>query len=280
MCRVGVHRIVMNRADPKMRRTILLAGVSALLAGAAGPAVGARDAALVRRIASIRRADYRGDRDALVRLSRALAVPAADPWTASRVAYWRGFAHWRRAINGFNESPLPIDLSTDIEAAVAAFEDALSHEPAFLDARIGLVGSMGLQVFLHRDRLARVMDIAARGTRLLRGLLALHPDHPRLLWVAGPSWWGRPVSEGGGPLPAIAEYERGLAIIRGLPPASHPLDPNWGEPELLMSLAWSYLNLPTPAPAVAQRHAEAALALVPDWHYVRDLLLPQLRASR
>ena len=54
-------------------------------------------------------------------------------------------------------------------------------------------------------------------------------------------------------------------------------DPN---SELLMSLAWSNLNRTTPDLTAAEQYAEAALKLVPYWHYLRDILMPQIRAAQ
>jgi hypothetical protein len=59
-----------------------------------------------------------------------------------------------------------------------------------------------------------------------------------------------------------------------------PLEPSWGEPEQLMSLAWSNLNRTTPDLNAAEQDAQAALKLVPYWHYVRDILIPQIRAAQ
>jgi len=59
-----------------------------------------------------------------------------------------------------------------------------------------------------------------------------------------------------------------------------PLTPSWGEPENLMSLAWCSLNKSSPDAAQAENYARQALALVPDWHYVRDILLPQIQSAR
>lgn len=53
-----------------------------------------------------------------------------------------------------------------------------------------------------------------------------------------------------------------------------------GEPELLMNLAWSDLNKTEPDPDASLQYAQAALKLVPYWHYVRDILLPQIRAAK
>jgi len=47
-----------------------------------------------------------------------------------------------------------------------------------------------------------------------------------------------------------------------------------------MNLAWSYLNRTEPDLAAAEDNARAALKLVPYWHYVRDILLPQIAAAK
>jgi hypothetical protein len=47
-----------------------------------------------------------------------------------------------------------------------------------------------------------------------------------------------------------------------------------------MSLAWSYQHQTKPDLAAAERNARAALNIVPYWHYVRDILLPQILAAR
>jgi hypothetical protein len=48
----------------------------------------------------------------------------------------------------------------------------------------------------------------------------------------------------------------------------------------LMSLAWSSLNRATPDLKAAEQNAQAALALVPNWHYVRDILMHQIRDAK
>ena len=79
----------------------------------------------------------------------------------------------------------------------------------------------------------------------------------------------------------MAGYEKGLEAIRSQRKnSSDPLEPSWGEPELLMSLAWSNLNRTTPDLEAAQQEADSALKLVPYWHYVRDILIPQIRDAK
>jgi hypothetical protein len=47
-----------------------------------------------------------------------------------------------------------------------------------------------------------------------------------------------------------------------------------------MSLAWSNLNSATPDLRAAEQNAQSALALVPYWHYVRDILMQQIREAK
>jgi hypothetical protein len=80
---------------------------------------------------------------------------------------------------------------------------------------------------------------------------------------------------------AIEGYNKGLQAIRDQKrDVADPLEPSWGEPELLMSLAWSNLNRTAPDLNSAEKYADAALKLVPYWHYVRDILMPQIRAAQ
>jgi hypothetical protein len=58
------------------------------------------------------------------------------------------------------------------------------------------------------------------------------------------------------------------------------LDPAWGEPELLMSLAWATMHASSPDVTAAEGYANEALALVPYWHYLRDILMPQIRSAK
>ena len=127
----------------------------------------------------------------------------------------------------------------------------------------------------------RLREILTPASLLVKDAEATAPDNPRLLWVLGPNLWNTPPERGGGQDKAIATYEKGLDAIRAQKGTTNdPLDPTWGEPELLMSLAGSNLNRTTPDLKAAEQYAQAALKLVPYWHYVRDTLMPQIRAAQ
>ena len=236
---------------------------------------------IIPKVTQIQRADYEGDRPGLKRLHDELTPIPKDNRLASRVLYWRGFALWRRAINGFNETPTPTDLEEDLKQAVADFKDSIARDPAFVEPKIGAGSSLGYLMFLHRKDPTLMQELLQQSSPLLKEAMATAPDNPRLLWVLGPIRWSSPPERGGGQDKAFEIYNKGLEAVRNQKrDAVDPLEPSWGEPELLMSLAWSNLNRTTPDLKAADQYAQSALKLVPYWHYVRDILMPQIQAAQ
>jgi hypothetical protein len=235
---------------------------------------------VIKVVAQIQKADYQGDRAALQVQYARLEPFTADEKLASRARYWRGFALWRRAINGFNESLDPKDLQHDLELAIAEFKESGAKDPSFADAKIGIISCLGYLAYLARGDSARLQELIAQSSSLVKEVKASDPDNPRFLWVMGPLVWNTPAQRGGGQDKAIEGYLKGLEIVHKAKAATgESLDPKWGEPELLMSLAWSNLNRSTADPKTAEQYARSALALVPYWHYVRDILLPQIQKA-
>lgn len=259
-----------------------------------GTAVGAplesRREAVIKLVVSVKRADYEGDRAALKRLYEELTPFAGDDELGTKVRYWRGFALWRRAINGFNDSVAPVELQQDLDQAAREFEAAIAKDPAFIDAKVAAGSSRGYLLYAYyidpahtqefKDP-ARMRELYDKVMSVLKEAQAAEPENPRLVWVLGPNLWRTPLERGGGQDKAIESYQNALKTAHEQwTKASDPLTPAWGEPELLMSLAWSNLNRNTPDLAAAEQYARSALAIVPDWHYVRDILLPQIMTAK
>jgi hypothetical protein len=164
---------------------------------------------------------------------------------------------------------------------VEEFEESARKDPSFVDAKIGELSCLGFVAYLNKKDTARVQEYAAKMGPLMADIKAAEPENPRFLWVLGPRVWNTPEERGGGQVKTIEMYQKGLEIIRSRKTAaSDPLEPAWGEPELLMSLAWSELNRTTPDLKAAEECACSALELVPYWHYVKDILLPQIEEAR
>jgi hypothetical protein len=236
---------------------------------------------LIAIVERIQRADYEGDRTALRRLHAELAVFLDTPRLAPRVRYWRGFALWRRVLNGFNESVDRGELEHDLTEAVTEFEHAFRAEPGFVDAKIAASACLGSLIFLNQGNQTRLQELIPRASGLLKEAQEAEPENIRLAWVRGAVQWYLGPERGGGQAAAISTYEKGLVRAQQRKDQERdPLMPSWGEAELLMSLAWSSLNLTTPDVAAAQKYATEALAIVPYWHYVRDILMPQIQGKK
>jgi len=231
-------------------------------------------------VSEIQRADYEGDQAAMQRGYDGLEPFVDDQTLGSRVRYWRGFAQWRRAINGFNDSVDPNEQEQHLRTALDEFRSAMEKDQVFVDAKIGTISCLGFLAFMNRKDQPRAQEFVSQILPLLKEAIEAAPDNPRLIWVRGPIFWNTPPDKGGGQDKAIENYERGLEICSKLKPVADPLEPSWGKPELMMSLAYSYLNKSTPDLDAAERYARSAVQSVPYWHYTRDILLPQILAAK
>ena len=268
------------------RKSLALAGAfivgmiwtSSTIAGAASANdVTEKVAALV---SEIQRGDYEGDQAAMQSGYDGLEPFVDDQTMGSRVRYWRGFAQWRRAINGFNDSVDPNEPEQHLRIALDEFRNAMEKDRAFVDAKVGTISCLGLLAFMNRKDQPHAQEFVSQILPLLKEAIEAAPDNPRLIWVRGPIFWNTPPDKGGGQDKAIENYERGLEICSKLKPVADPLEPSWGKPELMMSLAYSYLNKSIPDLDAAERYARSAVEVVPYWHYTRDILLPQILAAK
>jgi tetratricopeptide (TPR) repeat protein len=231
-------------------------------------------------VAQILHADYAGDRAAMQKGYDDLKPFLKDKELASRIRYWRGFAQWRRAINGFNDSVDPKELEQNLDTALDEFKIAMEKDPKFVDAKVGTISCLGYLAFMNRKEQARARELVGQIMPLVKEATDVAPDNPRLIWVRGPILWNTPPERGGGQDKAIENYQRGLEICSKIKTCGDPLEPSWGKPELMMSAAYSYLNTTPSDLNAAERYARDALDIVPYWHYVRDILLPQMLAAK
>jgi hypothetical protein len=233
-------------------------------------------AAVASLAARIRAADYAADRPALTKLFEEMAPYTSGP-LASRARYWRGFAMWRRALNGFNDNADNAELAADLRKGIEEFEGAMAIDPRFVDAKIADASCL-VNLSVLTSGPAR-MEGYKRHRELLDEARKDAPANPRLAWVWGATLFYSPPGLGGGHTRAIEVYEAGLEAARQ-ERVTDSVDPSWGKPELLMNLAFANLNKTPPDLDAAERHARAALALVPTWHYVRDILTPQIETAK
>ncbi len=232
---------------------------------------------LAEIVRQIQAADYRGQRGELQKLVGTLDE-VREPALAAYRYYWRGFALWRRALNGFNETPTPPDLESDLRAAIASFRAALSEKPEWIEARIGIFGCAGPLYMLVKDDAPRREALLEEYSPLMREVGAQRAGNSRALWLVGQSQLG----PGANPSAAASTFRQGidaaLAEARQAPTTEPPWVPHWGGAENLMNLAYLYSQSSLKNRDLARAYLEGTLVAVPEWHYVRDILRPQIEA--
>lgn len=256
-------------------------GTALLLLAAAGgsPALASSDEARLRQaVGAITAADFRGERARLRELASGLEQVKKGQLAAYR-EYWRGFALWRSAINGANATPAPSDVRSDLEGAIEAFRAAERLAPDWIEPKIGLLFSWTGLAYVPGGVGAAV---SAEEFVAVRSLVRdKAQDNPRALWFFGGALLFAPKDRGGDPARAAETYRRGVAAARSeaLARAETPAwIPAWGAAENLMSLAYLYSHAEPVDRTLARAYADGALAVAPDWHYVRDILTPLIEA--
>lgn len=231
-------------------------------------------------VSQIQRADYEGDRPALKKCYDQLAPFLEKKDLALQVRYWRGFARWRDGINAGNESVDPGEMEKLFLAGADEFRAALALDRDFVDAKVGLISCLGHVAYFHRNEKERAQEMVKPIFALVGEAKAAAPDNPRLIWVMGPILFYTPPEKGGGLDKVIENNERGVSICSQLKPPADKLEPSWGKPELLMSLAYEYMTKNPPDLDKAETNARAALEIVPYWHYVRDILMAKILEAK
>src|SRR5437868_13112479 len=235
---------------------------------------------IITIVSQIQRADYECDRPTLKKCYDALAPFVNNKELGVRIRYWRGFARWRDGINAGSDAVDPGEMEKLFLSGADEFKTALALDPGFVDAKVGLISCLGHVAYFHRAEKERVQEMVKPIFALVAEAKAAAPDNPRLIWVCGPILWYTPVDRGGGLNKGIENYERGLQVCEKLKPVTAALEPGWGKPGLLMSLAYTQLTRNPPEIEKAERNARAALEIVPYWHYARDILLPQIAEAK
>jgi hypothetical protein len=231
-------------------------------------------------VGKVQVADYRGARADLRQLADALES-SPDPGLAFHRHYWRGFALWRRALNGFNETPTPDDLAQDLRTAIASFRAALREQPDAIEPQIGMVGCWSSLLFLTGQDKPAFQAVLADYVPVAQSVRERGAKNPRALWLLGGTQLAAPPPYGGDAVKAAATYRQGIdaALEEARQASGQPRwVPSWGGAENLMSLAYLYSHSSLANRDLALAYAEGALVAAPEWHYVRDILRPQIQA--
>jgi hypothetical protein len=233
---------------------------------------------LVAVKADLMSADYRADLPALAEGRLRAAALSDDPKLGYLADYWSGFASWRIVLNGASGNLTPDEAKGHLAKAVIDFESSINKKGDFADAYAGAAAVHGWLAGYSRSDPTTMNKEIDNFKRLINRALELEPNNPRVLWIQAIPYRVMP-PERGGSIDRAIELYRKMVENSGPPKPRSPL-PDWGKPEGLMSLANAHLFKPAPDINAATEEARAALELQPQWHYVKDILVPKIEAKR
>ena len=236
---------------------------------AALPAASNAESRLGELAAAVLSSDYRGDRAELARLDAELGRLDAGSLNDYR-DYWRGFALWRRAMNGFSEKPAPTDLDADLVKALERFQSALARHPDWDEVKCAMLGAWGNRIFLAGSDAEKRKKLLEEAGTFYKWVMAYEGENPRVLWIKGGLQMIVPPASGGDWTKAAATLRQGVEGAWKEASAATPAPPwapTWGGAENLMNLAYLYSHLadagPRHGPGVCggRPHESARVAL-------------------
>jgi len=220
-------------------------------------------------------ANFRNDQSGLRSAIAAIDPLAGKAEVASYAHYYLAWTYWMLVASQIEEK--------DMTAALESATRALEHARAGVATRAGdsefqtmLANALVANGILDR---ARFKALWAELATVRKKALALGPKNPRAVMMdAGIIYWAPP-DQGGGRETGLARWDQAARLFEAEAsvPSDDPLAPRWG---YALYHGWSanlYLSMTPPLMARAKSAADAALALRPDFWYVRERVLPKLR---
>lgn len=216
-------------------------------------------------------ANYRNDaaglRDAVRRFERL----ARDRGLAAAALYYAGWTRWVLAASEVTAGDTAAARAT-LAAAVRDLERALALRPDDPDTHAvlawALVAIAALDRFTHWGEMSDV--VAKHRARAL----ALGPRNPRVMIMDAGMTFYTPPQQGGSQERGIARWLEALDVFEH-EKIDDPTRPDWGGALAYGWLANLYLSMTPPNVPDARRMADKALALRPDFWWVRTQVLPK-----
>ena len=203
--------------------------------------------------------------------ARYQALSAAEPGSAL-LHYWVAVATWRT---------VPLLKEKDRTQAERMCQDGLDHCEAALKLDRGFAGchaiKAALQGLMLRFRPAEMMTLGLAIDESFGRAHDLDPKEPRAWLLDGINALHKPEPFGGGPAAALLLLRRAEEIFAAGAPADSTA-PDWGHDDTLLWMGRAALAKKDSA--AAETLYQKALEVNPEHAWIRQVLLPRLRAAR
>jgi tetratricopeptide (TPR) repeat protein len=184
--------------------------------------------------------------------------------------YFAAYARYRLAALELGNKQQAAGLLT---AACDHLSAATRLDPENAEALALLSSCYGLRI---RFAPYKSLWLGERKSQAMAGALRLAPENPRVVLLRALQLFTEPAFVGGDREEARAGFRRAVELFRAAE-APAPPAPDWGHPQALAFLGLACLKSGDRVDARAA--FEDALALAPDYHWVKHVLLPHLEAA-
>lgn len=215
-------------------------------------------------------ADLHGDWAALVEAREGLLRLSGRPELRGLVEYEAGYADWRLSSLAYLGAGKDVQMTLLLRAA-SELQAAIAARPDFADAHALLAWVAGSALGTDGERAAPLAPLIQPAWKAAAPAIA---GNPRVALLRALSTYFTPAAYGGGRERGLQQWTAAITLFEQKAPTNREL-PSWGKAEALGWLGGAYLGAGEPAEAA--RWFERALAVRPDFWWVRTLGLPQAR---
>ena len=249
--------------------------VVALIAAAeATKAVGAR-AVLIEARNLAYDANYRNDQAGLESAIATLQTLVDAAGVSAYAHYYLSWAYWALAASQVQEKDTPGALASG-KQAVAHARSGLALRGDDPEFHTALVNGLVVVGFLDGTQFKTVLpELTAARVKAIE----LGPRNPRVLMMDAGAIFNSPPEAGGSRERGLARWEEALRLFdaESNAAAADPIAPSWGHALAYGWVSGLYLRMTPPQTENARRAADTALRMRPDFWWVREQILPQLR---
>jgi hypothetical protein len=219
--------------------------------------------------------NFRNDREGLrAAIGRAQAAGADDSVRAMAL-YYAAWGEWALSHADLQTGEMASAQTTLLRAERAA-RAGLALRPDDVEFVVMLADVLIWRLVADASQFPA---IAPEVRKLRAQAFALQPENPRALIMDAGVIFNTPPERGGDRQKGLALWKRAIALFEqeAAKPAADPLRPDWG---LALSYAWVcdlHLAMRPRQIDEARTSARKALAMRPDFWYVKEVIAPRLR---
>ncbi|MGH7449768.1 MAG: tetratricopeptide repeat protein [bacterium] len=189
------------------------------------------------------------------------------------VHYYVGYCDYRLTIF-YQQAKNQEMMKQHLEAAITHLEAAVKSNNKFADAYALLSSSYGQKISMAP---MLGMTLGPKSGMTMQSALQLAPNNPRVILLDAIGTYYKPAMFGGDKDKALAGFKHAAELF-DKEKNTDPLQPDWGHAEAYAWIGVAYLDKKDAA--AARTAFERALAIAPEYGWVKHQLYPQVADSK